>query len=418
MYTVESQLIRPPFQYTTLGLNLHPTVRRLAGAPRTAVTVVMGLSSAFLIATVLLSVTQPSWGRFRDTAPVSGPGAINGSAADLTFTPRKWRVDPNSGLLTLVQPILPSDFELSQFHNQLRTLSHFFDSTSIKEFVLITPVKQISRLESFLQDFIIGHLPNMPVFTLITDDECAPDVRNATMKDQKEVPLPGWVKQQLLKLSAAGLMQTPYYMVMDSDVFFTKHFKAVDLFKISDCTEMSVICDTHGQFAYQARNDEFPIFSRNSEQKEWMRATAATLKLHVPLDWRVAMGVTPQIFATDVPLQLSIFIQRRFRVTRWLQFLVDALSESFTEANGWKLPWTEYNLYWIFAHHVGVWDDYHTGVPVLQGKPSGRWTSLSHGMHAKTPSRPTTLQVKGSFRWYSLGCRLIQLSSGPRWLLA
>ena len=84
------------------------------------------------------------------------------------------------------------------------------------------------------------------------------------------------------------------------------------------------------------------------------------------------MGVTPQIFATDVPLQLSIFIQQRFGVTRWLQFLVDTLSLSFTEENGWKLPWTEYNLYWIFAHHVGVWDDYHTGTPVLQG--NAVWT--------------------------------------------
>ena len=137
---------------------------------------------------------------------------------------------------------------------------------------------------------------------------------------------------------------------------------------------MTVMCAClTGKHSYQARNDEFPIWSRNGDQKEWMRATAATLKLHVPLDWRVAMGVTPQIFATDVPLQLSIWIQRRFRVTRWLQFLVEALNESFTEANAWQLPWTEYNLYWIFAHHVGVWDNYHTGVPVLQG--NAIWTA-------------------------------------------
>lgn len=356
----------------------------------------MGASAAFAFAALVLLTAQPGLGRFRDTVPASGPGSINGSAAELTFTPRKWRVDPDTSLLTLVQPIFPSEFELGQFHNQLRTLSHFFDSTSIKEFVLITPTDQAIHLETFLQDYIIGHLPNMPIFTLITDDECAPDVRNATMKGHTDVslfgtPIPGWVKQQLLKLSAAGLMQTPYYMVMDSDVFFTKHFKAVDLFKVYDCTKESLICDTHGQFAYQARNDEFPIFSRNSDQKEWMRATAATLKLHVPLDWRVAMGVTPQIFATDVPLQLSIFIQRRFSVTRWLQFLIDALSDSFNEANGWKLPWTEYNLYWIFAHHVGVWDDYHTGVPVLQGNAIwtqsqfNSWDACKDTFEAETP---------------------------------
>lgn len=337
----------------------------------------LGSTRASVVLVFLLGVPSGRC-RFRDTAPLTGPDAINGSAAELTFTPRKWRVEPATSLLTLVQPILPSAFELSQFHNQLRTMSHFFDSSSIKEFVLITPTKQASRLENFLQSFIIGHLPNMPVFTLITDDECAPDVRNATMKGPKPVPMPGWVKQQLLKLAAAGLMQTPYYMVMDSDVFFTRRFRAIDLFKVSQCTELSMVCDSHGQFAYQARNDEFPIFSRNNDQKEWMRATAATLKLHVPLDWRIAMGVTPQVFATDVPLQLSIFIQRRFRVTRWLQFLVDALSESFTEAQGWKLPFTEYNLYWIFAHHVGVWDDYHTGTPVLQGNAiwtMGHWNS-------------------------------------------
>ena len=108
-------------------------------------------------------------------------------------------------------------------------------------------VPRHSSFALLLQSFIIGHLPNLPVFTIVTDDECAPDVRNATVKDNHEVPIPGWVKQQLLKLAAAGLMQTPYYMVMDSDVFFTKHCKAEDLFKVSACTNSSLICDLHGK---------------------------------------------------------------------------------------------------------------------------------------------------------------------------
>ena len=113
-----------------------------------------GLAAACLCGTLLLAAfVQPCLGRFTDTEPprrlLGGPD--DSSEYELTFTPRTWRVDPTNGLLTLVQPIYPSDFELGQFHNQLRTMSHFFESTSVKEFVLITPTDQLRYLETFLQ---------------------------------------------------------------------------------------------------------------------------------------------------------------------------------------------------------------------------------------------------------------------------
>ena len=44
-------------------------------------------------------------------------------------------------------------------------------------------------------------------------------------------------------------------------------------------------------------------------QRSWWKGTAKTLQLSVPIDWREAIGVTPQVLATDISVKLGEFIQ-------------------------------------------------------------------------------------------------------------
>lgn len=44
-------------------------------------------------------------------------------------------------------------------------------------------------------------------------------------------------------------------------------------------------------------------------QRSWWKGTAKTLQLSVPIDWREAIGVTPQILATDISVKLGEYIQ-------------------------------------------------------------------------------------------------------------
>ena len=176
-----------------------------------------------------------------------------------------------------------------------------------------------------------------------------------------------------VKLSCAQIVTTPYYLVLDTDVFFVKRFGAQDLFKTSQCSRLSAVCDKKGRTAFQAKNDIYPIFNRTEDQLIWMEASALTLKMAVPLDWREAIGVTPQILATDVSLGLGRFIVDRFNTGSWTQYLLDELFYRYKKdyrelGEAWRPPWTEYDLYWIFATYACVWEKYHVAGTVLQDK--------------------------------------------------
>lgn len=176
-----------------------------------------------------------------------------------------------------------------------------------------------------------------------------------------------------VKLSCAHMVTTPYYLVLDTDVFFVKPFGAAELFRTSECSMLSAVCDKAGKVSYQAKNDIYPIFNRTEDQLIWMEASALTLQMAVPLDWREAIGVTPQVLAKDISLQLGQFIQDRFATDSWTKFLLDELfyryKINYRELGQvWRPPWTEYDLYWIYATYACVWDKYHAAGTVLQEK--------------------------------------------------
>lgn len=84
-----------------------------------------------------------------------------------------------------------------------------------------------------------------------------------------------------VKLACASIITTPYYLLLDTDVFFVKHSSARDLLMESSCTNWSPVCDRHRKLAYQAKNDCYPLVNRTEEQLVWMQATAKTLQLEV-----------------------------------------------------------------------------------------------------------------------------------------
>ena len=77
---------------------------------------------------------------------------------------------------------------------------------------------------------------------------------------------PGWAKQGLVKLACAKLVQTPFYLLLDTDTFFVHHAKADDLFKQYLCTEFSPVCDKARKIGYQAKNDVYPLYHRTEDQ--------------------------------------------------------------------------------------------------------------------------------------------------------
>ncbi len=110
----------------------------------------------------------------------------------------------------------------------------------------------------------------------------------------------------------------------------------------------------------------------------WWRNSAETLQLDVLFDWEYAIGVTPQILATDISLQLAQYIQNRFQVDSWVAYLLEVFADR--NQRNWDAnhelqhdpAWTEYSIYYTFAQHAQVFEKYHATSVVLQ--QSAVWT--------------------------------------------
>lgn len=99
----------------------------------------------------------------------------------------------------------------------------------------------------------------------MSDGDCVPEME-AGLPAATENSYPGWAKQGLVKLACAKLVQTPFYLLLDTDTFFVHHAKADDLFKQYLCTEFSPVCDKARKIGYQAKNDVYPLYHRTEDQ--------------------------------------------------------------------------------------------------------------------------------------------------------
>ncbi|KAK9832312.1 hypothetical protein WJX74_005951 [Apatococcus lobatus] len=280
-------------------------------------------------------------------------------------------VDPNKDLLTILLPILPSKSELGYVLNQMRTFSRFADMGSILEYLIITPHRYRRELETFFREQLPEQVPGIAAgkFRIVTDGDCIPEANPDFQwyRDPAEYWWNGWLTQQLVKLACAPLVRTPFYMVMDADIFAARPFSARDLFEQTPCTDGSAVCDSKQEHQLRAKNDCHRLYGDERDQNlEWWENTALNLQLDVKLDWDCMPGVTPQIMATHVSLQLGRWLESRFQTCCWHGLLLD-IGDRHNWRRGdegklWSAPWTEYSVYFLFAYHSGLHSAFHVDV--------------------------------------------------------
>lgn len=80
---------------------------------------------------------------------------------------------------------------------------------------------------------LLDELPhfNASMFRVVSDGDCAPELMPGTTYAETPKQWKGWIRQQLVKLSCARLMHTPFYLIMDSDVFVARPMTALNLFE-------------------------------------------------------------------------------------------------------------------------------------------------------------------------------------------
>ena len=70
------------------------------------------------------------------------------------FKHKRWNVDPQGGLLSIVVPVYPMPSELGALRNQLRTFGRYFDTSSVAEYIIASPTADVVNTIAYVQTVI------------------------------------------------------------------------------------------------------------------------------------------------------------------------------------------------------------------------------------------------------------------------
>lgn len=240
--------------------------------------------------------------------------------------------------------------ELERLKNiQLKSFRKFLDLSILKDFFIVAAREDIRVIKAdLLRDY-----PEFP-FVFVDEDALCPSLIGAS----------GWTKQMILKIAVASMIETVYYLTLDTDVFLTKALSGSDILN-------------NGKLTYQKENPATHI--------KWWKSSCRVLHVDVDnvLKNKFVMGVTPEYLVTDVCRKLqneieelycskdfaSWLISRRMAKKNLFNKFIKKLSESLPVVNGLiprkKLDqlttcdWTEYTLYWSYLNKMQLTDRYY-----------------------------------------------------------
>lgn len=131
--------------------------------------------------------------------------------------------------------------------------------------------------------------------------------------------LSGWMKQQLLKLFAARVIDTVYYVTLDADICFIRPADIKTL-----CPDGKAVVNLYSK----------------SMHYDWWVGSARVLGIESEQSKKeYGMSVTPEILSTRVVNDLIDYLVAKSREKKY---------RSVFEYLPSNEPWTEYTLYWLF----------------------------------------------------------------------
>ena len=290
----------------------------------------------------------------------------------------KWSVDVDKGdLLTVVVPLKGSELELGYVRNQLESFDQLMDVTALREYLLIVPPKDLEKVKRFMTPVIhsLSNILKFPV-RLVSETLCVPELLPDSAYASKAKEWPGWLIQQVVKLASVELVETPYMLLLDADIFVGRPTHPVDLFETGQCTSSSPVCDEQRKTEYKGKIEGVPISVGDNYHFRWWANTATTLQLEIDFkEWDFALGVTPQVISTDLAKQLGHWIQNRFDVPSWRGYLLEIASAwdrhvaSLRQPGEWseEPAFTEYALLYIYGLHAGNFFQYHSRTQLSMG---------------------------------------------------
>lgn len=220
--------------------------------------------------------------------------------------------------------------DLNRAHILFKSLQQFAEPGLFSEFYIVVPSSEVLLVTKSFAD--IQHLP----LQVIAEDELLPELKN-------HPKIRGWRKQQLVKIAIANRIKSHFFITFDADVICLK-----------PVTEAQLIIDGKALLQYEQR----------AQHPKWWKSSARLLRMSPNVgDNKVGMTVTPAILATDICKALMKELTPAKGKNNWVDEIC-CLHDPAKPKNWWpgrylKLKWTEYSLYYLCAHKLGLIDQYH-----------------------------------------------------------
>jgi hypothetical protein len=213
----------------------------------------------------------------------------------------------------------------------LTSLSKFTAADFFETIFVVAPPREFPDVATFCRTW--NSLP----LTVINEEGLLPALRDFP-------DLMGWYRQQLIKLAAANLVNTEFFLTLDADVILCKPLQ-IEILVRSGRALM------HPEDRHLHTN--------------WWSSSAEVLGVAVNLSMP-GMSVTPAILSRTICQRLFSHLRERYG-QHWASALMQRTD----------VVWTEYTLYYLIAEHYGLLEKFHVTLPAAPSTrllcPSNVW---------------------------------------------
>lgn len=255
--------------------------------------------------------------------------------------------------MTKLSAVLP--IKISETHKSnslelldilLSSLEKYAEPNTFKHFYIFAPPGEVEAVKSHVERYKFTEFRVWSDFNLIP--QLSEIKRNS-----------GWWVQQAIKLAAATVVQTPYYITFDPDVFCTRSIN-----------EDTLLPGGKGLLQVVPK----------ATKKNWWSSSANMLGYKRDFSGQ-GIHVTPAILATDVVMSLLLHLtsDRKHWVKKLLQPHEKNSLHRFHPRFKRKYRWTEYTLYYLHLQHKFNVSDFH----VVAGKDVAQTLLSDHSVWKK-----------------------------------
>lgn len=209
----------------------------------------------------------------------------------------------------------------------LATFLHNFSQNDLDAFVIISPESDLVATRA-----IVRSLTSDSRYTVISERCVCPDL---PWGDAGGRAADGWMMQQMLKLGAARLMASSFYVTLDCDIVCVRAFSKASLL----CGDRAIVgIETESDYS-RIYIDSFALEEANIKHGRYDQSASLLEYRRIKSRMGIYYSETPCVLHTGSVINLLEFLNSRSGRS-WSRVLADARG------------WTEYGLYFQFLEKV------------------------------------------------------------------